>query len=478
MGPSSRSSSALVLAALATGFVMASVDATVVNVAAVDIGRSLGSSLTGITWVVDVYVLTFASLLLLGGALATAYGSKRLYLIGMDVFLLASIGCAVAPNEATLIAARAAEGAGAALFMPSSLALLVGMFGEPVQRARMLGLWSAMVATSAALGPSLGGFLVSALGWRSIFLINIPVVIAGIALTMRVIPGTTGTGRRVSPVGNALFFVTVASGSFVLIQGHSSGFGAPRILAAVVLVVVAAAVLTAHQMRASEPMMPWRLFARRSFSGVNAVGFLYSGALYGCLYLMGLFFQNARHVGALEAGLQLLPMTVCFPLGNLAYTQIHQRVSDSTMMAACLAIAGIATALLLPVNPSTPYWYLAVVLGLANSGAGLVTASMTAATVKAAGDEHANHAGAVLNTNRQLGILVGVAVIGLILQSTSDWYEGLHSALALVVVMYLLASLIAIATTRSGRSAGHSEVSTARRSLTADPSAGSRSQPR
>ncbi|YAL84687.1 MFS transporter [Dermacoccaceae bacterium W4C1] len=190
------------------------------------------------------------------------------------------------------------------------------------------------------------------------------------------------------------------------------------------------------------------LFARRAFSGVNAVGFLYSGALYGCLYLMGLFFQNARNLSPVEAGLQLLPMTVCFPLGNLLYTQIHDRVSNATIMGGCLGLAGVATLLLLPVGPGTPYWYLAVLLGLANSGAGLVTASMTAATVEAAGDENANHAGAVLNTNRQLGILVGVAVIGLILQGTSDWYRGLHLALGLVAGVYLLAGLTAILTTR------------------------------
>jgi DHA2 family methylenomycin A resistance protein-like MFS transporter len=451
VSPPVRSSSAPVLAALASGFVMASVDATVVNVAAVDIGADLDSSLTGITWVVDAYVLTFASLLLLGGALATAYGSKRLYLAGMVVFLLASVGCAVAPTEATLITARAVEGAGAAMFMPSSLALLVGIFAEPARRARMLGLWSAMVATSAAIGPSIGGILVSASGWRSIFLLNIPVVIGGIALTVRVIPETAGSARRVSPAGNALFFVAVASGSYLLIQGHSSGFDAPRVLAAAGLLLVATAALTIHQMRAADPVMPWKLFARPSFSGVNAVGFLYSGALYGCLYLMGLFFQDARQTSPVVAGLELLPMTMCFPLGNLVYIRIHHRASNATIMASCLVLAGIATILLLPVGPSTPYWYLAVVLGIANSGAGLVTASMTAATVEAAGDEHANHAGAVLNTNRQLGILVGVALIGLILQSTDDWYRGLHLALGLVAGAYLTAGVTAVATTRCER---------------------------
>ncbi len=163
---SSARHTGLVLAALASGFVMASIDATVVNVAAVSIRASFGSTLSELTWVVDVYVLTFASLLLLAGSLATAFGSRRLYLLGMIVFLVASIACAVAPSEAILIGARAVEGVGAALFMPSSLALLVGTFTEAGQRAKMLGLWSAMVATSArsvrpwadcSSAPSAGG---------------------------------------------------------------------------------------------------------------------------------------------------------------------------------------------------------------------------------------------------------------------------------------------------------------------------------
>ncbi len=442
-----------VLAALASGFVMASVDSTVVNVAAVSIRNSFGSSLTGLTWVIDVYVLTFASLLLLGGSLATAFGSRRLYLAGMVVFLAASIGCALAPNEATLIAARAVEGVGAALFMPSSLALLVGTFTEPGQRAKMLGLWSAMVATAAAVGPTVGGVLVSAFGWRSIFLINVPIVVTGLLLTVRVIPSRPGDGHRVSPLGNLLFFVVIASGAYVLIQGRSSGFDAPTVLIAAALLVVGVLVLMVQQPRAAAPVMPWHLFGRPAFSVSNIIGFLYSGALYGNLYLMGLFLQNARHVSAFEAGLQLLPMTVCFPLGNIVYVRIHHRVSNSTIMTTCLLIAGVATLLLVQAEPSTPYWYIAVTLGAANSGAGLVTASMTATTVQGAGDEHANHAGAVLNTNRQLGILVGVATIGLILGSTTSYYHGLHIALGVVAAAYLLASIAALILTRSTKSA-------------------------
>lgn len=441
----------LVLAALASGFVMASVDATVVNVAAVSIRSSFGGSLTGLTWVVDAYVLTFASLLLLGGSLATSFGSRRLYLLGMSVFSVASVACAVAPTEGALIGARAVEGLGAALFMPSSLALLVGMFTEPARRAKILGLWSAMVAMSAALGPTVGGVLVSAFGWRSIFLINVPVVVIGMLLTVGVIPATSGTGRRVSPVGNLLFFVVVASAAYVLIQGRSSGFSSGTVLTAIALVVLGGPVLLIQQRHTRTPVMPWRLFERPAFAVPNIVGFLYSYALYGTLYLMGLFFQNARHVSAFEAGLQLLPMTICFPLGNIVYTRIHQRVSNPMIMATFLMVAGLSTLLLIDAGPSTAYWYIVLTLGIANSGAGLVTASMTAATVQAAGDEHANHAGAVLNTNRQLGVLAGVATIGLVLQSTTDWYQGLHTALAIVAATYIIAGLWALTITTKAR---------------------------
>ena len=444
---------ALILAALASGFVMASIDSTVVNVAAVSIGNDFGSSLDTLTWVVDSYVLTFASLLLLGGSLATAYGSRRLYLTGMVVFLAASLGCALAPAAAPLIAARAVQGAGAAMFMPSSLSLLVTQFTEPSQRARMLGLWSAMVATSAAIGPTLGGVLVSTFGWRSIFLINIPVVILGGALTLIVIPRGRGTGEPISPTGHLSLLLVVAAAAYILIQGHSSGFVTPAILAAILLVILGTIVLILQQRRTAHPVLPWELFRNRAFATPNLIGFLYSAALYGGLYLMGLFFQNARHASPLEAGLQLLPMTICFPLGNVIYTRIHHLVGNPAIMAICLLLAAAATLMLIRVDPRTPYWYLAIALGLANSGAGLVTAAMTAATVAAADDRHANYAGAILNTNRQGGVLIGIAVTGLILQASSNWYAGLHVAVAVVAATYLLAGLAALDLARTTRSA-------------------------
>lgn len=441
----------LILGALASGFVMASIDSTVVNVAAVSIGQSFNVSLDVLTWVVDIYVLTFAALLLLGGSLATSFGSRRLYLIGMVVFLVASVACAVAPNPMTLLAARAAQGTGAAMFMPSSLSLLVTQFTEPRERARMLGLWSAMVAMSSAIGPSLGGILVSSFGWRSIFLINIPVVVAGIALTRMVIPRDTGTRQCISTLGHLTLLIAVSSAAFVLIQGHSSGFDTPLILTTAGILTLAVIALVIGQRRAAHPVMPWELFRHGAFITPNLVGFLYSAALFGALYLMGLFFQSARQADPLQAGLQLLPMTICFPLGNILYTRIQHRVSNATIMASCLFLAAAATLALIWVDAQTPYWYIAIFLGLANSGAGLVTAAMTAATIAGAGDRHANYAGAVLNTNRQLGVLIGIATVGLIVQAATTSYSGLHIAVAVLAAIYLAACLAALTLTIADR---------------------------
>jgi DHA2 family methylenomycin A resistance protein-like MFS transporter len=162
---------------------MATLDVTVVNVAGATIQEDLGTSLTQLTWIVDGYVLTFASLLMLAGGLANRIGAKKIYLWGMGVFFLASLACAVSPTPETLIAARLVQGAGAALFMPSSLSLLVFSFPEKRQRTKMLGLWSAIVATSSGLGPTVGGLMVSAFGWESIFLLNLPIGAIGMVMT-------------------------------------------------------------------------------------------------------------------------------------------------------------------------------------------------------------------------------------------------------------------------------------------------------
>ncbi|MFI6967192.1 MFS transporter [Streptomyces sp. NPDC050255] len=433
--------SGLRITALATGFVMATLDVTVVNVAGATIQEELRTTLTQLTWIVDGYVLTFASLLMLAGGLANRIGAKMIYLWGMGVFFIASLACTLAPNPETLIAARLVQGAGAALFMPSSLSLLVFSFPEKRQRTKMLGLWSAIVATSSGLGPTVGGLMVSAFGWESIFLLNLPIGLIGMYMTYRYIAPVGTQATRLAVPGHITWILLLAAISFALIEGPQLGWAAGPVVAAYAVTVGAAATLVVRERRAANLVMPWLLFRHSGFAGANIVGFLFNFALFGSTFMLGLYLQHARGASPFEAGLELLPMTIFFPVANIVYSRISARFSNGILLTTFLLLAGIASLTMVTISQSTPYWVVAVAVGVANIGAGIISPGMTAALVDAAGPEHANVAGSVLNANRQIGSLVGIAVMGVILNSITDWnHEAALSFLA-VGIAYLLGSL-------------------------------------
>ncbi|WP_030742022.1 MFS transporter [Streptomyces sp. NRRL S-31] len=431
------------ITALATGFVMATLDVTVVNVAGATIQEDLGTTLTQLTWIVDGYVLTFASLLMLAGGLANRIGAKTIYMWGMGVFFLASLACALAPTAETLIAARLVQGAGAALFMPSSLSLLVFSFPEKRQRTRMLGLWSAIVATSSGLGPTVGGLVVSALGWQSVFLLNLPIGAIGMVMTYRYIAGTESRATRLAVPGHLIWIIALAAVSFALIEGPQLGWLAGPVITAYVGAVAAATLLTIRERRAANLVMPWQLFRGHGFAGANIVGFLFNFALFGSTFMLGLYFQHARGASPFQAGLEMLPMTIFFPVANIVYARISARFSNGTLLTTFLLLAGAASLSMVTISASTPYWVVAVAVGVANIGAGIISPGMTAALVDAAGPENANVAGSVLNANRQIGSLVGIAVMGVVLNSTSDWNQGAAMSFLGVGLAYLLGGLSA-----------------------------------
>lgn len=429
------------ITALATGFVMATLDVTVVNVAGATIQEELRTTLTQLTWIVDGYVLTFASLLILAGGLANRIGAKKIYLWGMGVFFIASLACTLAPNAETLIVARFVQGAGAALFMPSSLSLLVFSFPEKRRRTKMLGLWSAIVATSSGLGPTVGGLMVSAFGWESIFLLNLPIGLIGMSMTYRYIAPVGIQATRLAVSGHITWILLLAAISFSLIEGPQLGWAAGAVVTAYAVAVVAAATLVVRERRAVDLVMPWLLFRHSGFAGANIVGFLFNFALFGSTFMLGLYLQHARGASPFEAGLELLPMTIFFPVANIVYSRISARFSNGILLTTFLLLAGVASLTMVTISPSTPYWAVAVAVGVANVGAGIISPGMTAVLVDAAGPEHANVAGSVLNANRQIGSLVGIAVMGVILHSITDWNHGAALSFLAVGAAYLLGGL-------------------------------------
>ncbi|SNS61735.1 MFS transporter, DHA2 family, methylenomycin A resistance protein [Actinomadura mexicana] len=431
------------ITALAAGFVMASVDATVMQIAGATVQERLHAPLSRLTWAVDGYVLTFAALLMLAGGLAGRFGARRVYLWGMAVFLTASLAAALAPAIEVLIAARLVQGAGAALFMPSSLALLVDAFPDPRRRTRVLGLWSAIVSSSIAFGPTAGGVLVSTLGWRSIFLLNVPFALAGIVLARRHIAPVPGRPAPLALPGHAASASGLGALSFALIEGPHRGWTSLPVLTAVAVALGATALLLLRERRAPATVMPWALFRGPRFTGANTVGFLFNAAFYGTLFLVGLYFQHGAGAGPLRAGLMVLPMTVFIPLSNLAFSHLSARVKAGPLLTASLLLAAAASFALTAITPSSPYWPVAAALAATGIAGGIVSPAMTAVMVDAAGPGNGSVAGSVLNTGRQIGTLIGIAVIGAVLGASANWTASATIAFSLIGAAYLTAALAA-----------------------------------
>ncbi|MEV5574751.1 MFS transporter [Spirillospora sp. NPDC052269] len=430
------------ITALAAGFVMASLDTTVMQVAGATIQERLHASLSQLTWAVDGYVLTFAALLMLAGGLANRVGARRVYMWGMGIFAVASLASALAPGIEVLIAARLLQGAGAALFMPSSLALLVRSFPDARERAKVVGIWSAIVSSSMALGPTVGGVMVGAFGWPSIFLINLPIGVAGMLLTRRYIAPAEGDARPLAVPGQAALIAGLAGVSYALIEGPQLGWGSAPVLGAVTVAVLAAVLLVVHERRTDNQVMPWTLFRGARFAGANAVGFLFNAAFYGSLFMIALYLQHARGASPVRAGLEILPLTIFIPVSNIAFARVSGRVAAGPLLAVSFLVAGVASLAMVALSPATPYWVLAVALALTSIAGGLISPAMTAATVDAAGTRHANTAGSVLNANRQVGSLVGIASIGAVLAAAPDWTAGAALSFLLIGAAYVAGAVI------------------------------------
>ncbi len=442
------------LITLAIGFVMAMLDVTVVNVALPSIALQFTVPLTDLVWIVDGYTLTFAALLLVAGALADRYGAKTVYLAGLGVFTLASLLCGLAPDADTLILARMLQGLGAALFMPSSLSLLTHAYDDEQVRNRMLAAWSAIVAVAGAAGPLLGGVLIHQFGWRGIFLINLPLGLAGLWLARNRIEAAPRRPRALNPLSHLLGIIGLSSLCFVLIQGNAYGWTSSRIAGIAALGLAAAVLLVRRERRHAEPIIPRALFATTQFAAANGVGFLINLAAYGQLFLLSLFLQQARGADALQTGLQLVPMLAVFSIGNLLSSRVSARWNVSISLLGGISLAtAMSAAGIFAFAPDMAYWPFAVIVALANLGVGVAVPAMTSVVMQVSGKNHANSAAAALNANRQSGALVGVALIGTILHLMPDWQASLPTAYALITAGYLLAAALVWQHLRHARNA-------------------------
>ncbi|WP_238019963.1 MFS transporter [Dactylosporangium sp. AC04546] len=442
-----------VLTATILGSGIASIDATVVGIALPAIGRSFGAGLETLQWVVTAYTLTLAGLLLLAGALGDRYGRRRVFVIGVVWFALASVLCGIAPDAATLIAARALQGVGAALLTPGSLAILQASF-SPEDRSRAIGAWSGLGGVATAIGPFLGGWLVG-LGpdaWRLIFAINVPIAAAVVAIAWRHVPESRdpeATGRVDLPGG-----ILVTAGLMALTYGLIQGNVVALVAGGVLL-----AVFVWWQTRAPHPMLPLSLFASTQFTATNVVTFFVYGALGGALFLLPIQLQNVSGYSPLEAGVALLPVTVLMLLLSARSGALATRIGPRLQMSAGPIIAGLGMALFARIGPHGDYVTevlpAVLVLGL---GLSATVAPLTATVLAAAPSSHAGMASAVNNDVARAAGLIAVAVLPMAAGITSQAYldpprlsAGFHTAVLISAVCCVAAGLLAAVTVRNPR---------------------------
>lgn len=422
----------LPLAAICLGYFLVILDVTVVSVALPAIGTALRTGVTGLQWVVDGYTLTFAGLLLFCGGLGDRIGGKPVFLAGLGVFTLASACCGLAPSAGPLIGARLAQGAGAALMVPSSLALLQHAYPDRRSRGRAFGAWGMVAGTAAAAGPVLGGILVSTVGWRWVFLVNLPFGVLGLVLTGRHVPAPpspapgAGLGRGMDLPAQLSAALCLAALTAALIEAGPLGWTSPVVLAGFGVCAAALGAFLPLERRARAPMLPLELFASRRFSASAVIGVLLNLGFYGLLFVLPLYFERARHLGALETGLALLPMAAMPMIASLLGGRVAGRRGCHVPMTAGLAIGGTGLLSWLLAGPATSYPLLIAPMVLSGFGIGFAMPATTMAIMDAAPARRGGVASAVFNAARQTGSAVGVALVGTM--AASGLLTGVHAS--------------------------------------------------
>jgi EmrB/QacA subfamily drug resistance transporter len=417
-----------VIAASVLGSGIASLDATVVSIALPRIGDDFHSGVAALQWVVTAYTLTLAAFLLLGGSLGDRFGRRRVFIIGVAWFAVASAGCGAAPTATTLIAARALQGVGAALLTPGSLAILQASFA-PDDRARAIGAWSGLGGLAAAAGPLIGGYLISAASWRLVFFINLPLSAVVLVLTARHVPeswdptATAGTDIR----GAALAVIGLTGLTYALIEGPTSGWTSPAIVAMAGVAVVGLAAFVEAERRNPAPMLPIGIFRERQFSAANGVTFVVYAALAGGLFLLPVELQVAWRYSPTASGLALLPVTVIMLLFSARSGRLAARIGPRLQMSAGPVVVGCGLALLTRVANGGGY-ASHVLPGVAVFGAGLAitVAPLTATAMASAPAEHAGLASAVNNDVARAAGLIAVAIIPVAAGITGTSYLHPH----------------------------------------------------
>ncbi len=435
-----------VVAAATLGSGMSLLDGTVVNVALRTIGEDLDADLAELQWINNGYLLTLASLILLGGSLGDRYGRRRIFVIGTVLFAGASVLCGLAPTPEVLIAARLLQGVGGGLLTPGSLAMIQGVFVHD-DRAPAIGAWSGLGSIAAAAGPLVGGVLIEYASWRWIFLINVPLAALTVWIAVRHVPESRDPRppERFDYVGSVLVMVALGATTYALIE-----WGARMAVPAVVVGLASAVGFVVVEARTRHPMLPLGIFRSRTFSAANSMTLLVYGALGAVVFFLVLQLQTVAGYGPLAAGLATLPITICMVFLASRGGRLSNRIGPRIPMTAGPIVMGLGTAWLLGVDQDTTYW-LDVMPPLTVFGLGLalMVAPLTATVLAAAPDEVAGLASGVNNAVARTGSLLAVAALPPLVGLAGDDYAdpavldaGFESAMMICAALLVLGGLL------------------------------------
>jgi EmrB/QacA subfamily drug resistance transporter len=429
---------------------MVALDALVVSTALSTIRLQLHASLADLEWTVNAYVLSLAVLLMTGAALGDRLGRKRLFVAGMALFTAGSAACALAQSVAWLIAARAVQGAGAAVMMPLALALLSAAF-PPERRAKALGIFGAVTGLGIVLGPLVGGAAVQGLSWPWIFWINVPIGLATLVFAKRRIRESFGPDTALDIPGLALVTAGALGIVWALVRGNSVGWSSSEIVTALFVGVSAFTAFVVWELRATAPMLPMRLFRTRPFSAGNAAIFILWGAALGSVFFMAQFLQIALHYDALGTGLRLMPwgaaIFVAAPMAGSLITRVGER--PFVVGGLLLAAAGMGW-LALIAKPNLPYWQMVAPLVISGLGMSMTIPATQSAVMSHVEPEHIGKASGTFTTLRQLGGAFGLASAVAVFasfggyQSARAFSDGFGPALGVCAALALAGALAGI----------------------------------
>jgi len=410
-----------VLVACCSAVFMVGLDNTAVNVAVPSIGRQLHASVAGEQWTIAAYTIVLASLMMLAGAMGDRIGRRTVFQGGLATFILGSWLCSVAPSLGWLVAFRVLQAVGGSMLNPVAMSIITSTFTDRAERARAIGVWGAVLGLSMALGPVLGGALVSSVGWRGIFWANIPVGLAAIVLIAMLVPESrTPRPRRPDPVGQILVIVLLGALTYAIIEAPVVGWHSTRIFGLLTVATGALGTLVGYESRRAEPLIDPRFFRSVPFSGAVLTAICSYAALGGFLFLSPMYLQDVRGLSALNAGLLLLPagaaLAVCAPVGGLIVARRGTRI-PLLIAGAALTLSSVALSRLTSVSPGFGVELSYELFGI---GSGMVNTAITSTAVAGMPPSQAGVASGISSASRQVGLALGVAITGSVLNS------GLH----------------------------------------------------